>query len=120
MNVEDKNIEYKSLKKAVGDKSNHRDLAETCVCFGKCTRWQNNDWRGGPTKNEPPINQKIKQEDVNKLIKSLRGLTDGVGIVNPEISNARKWWSILYIEYLTFHESNCNHFIWKSINACVR
>lgn len=33
MSVEDKNKEYKSLKKAIGDKANHRDLAETCVCF---------------------------------------------------------------------------------------
>jgi ATP-dependent DNA helicase RecG len=84
MSVEDKNKDYKSLKKAIGDKANHRDLAETCVCFANA--------QGGEIiigiedkQDAPPPDQTINQEDVNKLIKSLRSLTDGVGIVNPEI-----------------------------------
>ncbi|MBT7465898.1 MAG: hypothetical protein HN686_18050, partial [Bacteroidetes bacterium] len=31
--IEDKNRDYKSLRKVVGSKANLRDLAETCVCF---------------------------------------------------------------------------------------
>mgnify|MGYP006189099013 CR=1 FL=1 len=84
MNVEDKNKDYKSLKKAIGNKSNHRALAETCVCFANA--------QGGEIvigieddQSAPPINQKINQKDLNELIKTLRELTDGVGIVNPEI-----------------------------------
>lgn len=82
--MENQDIEYKSIKKAFGDKSNHRDLAETCVCFANA---QGGKIVIGVEDNEttPPQNQKIKQEEVNKLIKSLRSLTDGVGIVNPEI-----------------------------------
>ena len=33
MDVEKLNREYKSLKKAIGDKANLRGLAETCVCL---------------------------------------------------------------------------------------
>ncbi len=84
MGIEDQNKEYKSLKKAIGTKANHRSLAETCVCFANA--------QGGEIiigiedkNNAPPKTQKIKQEEVNALIKSLRSLTDGVGIVNPEI-----------------------------------
>tara|TARA_Y100000114_G_scaffold156111_1_gene182154 strand:- start:44175 stop:45824 length:1650 start_codon:yes stop_codon:yes gene_type:complete len=84
MSVEDKNKDYKSLRKAVGAKSNHRDLSETCVCFANS---QGGEIIIGIEDKEsvPPKNQKIKQEDLNKLVKSLRELTDGVGIVNPEI-----------------------------------
>ncbi|MET4083135.1 ATP-dependent DNA helicase RecG [Pedobacter sp. UYP30] len=84
MSIEDKNKEYKSLKKAVGDKSNHRDLAETCVCFANA--------QGGEIvvgfedkQNEPPVNQQINQEDVNALLKSLRSLTDNVAIIPSDI-----------------------------------
>jgi ATP-dependent DNA helicase RecG len=84
MSVEDKNKDYKSLRKAIGEKSNHRDLSETCVCFANS---QGGEIIVGIEDKEsaPPKNQKIKQEDLNKLVKSLRELTDGVGIVNPEI-----------------------------------
>lgn len=84
MSVEDKNKEYKSLRKAIGDKASHRDLAETCVCFANA---QGREIIIGieDKSDAPPSAQKIKQEEVNALIKSLRGLTDGVGIVGPEI-----------------------------------
>ena len=75
MSIEDQNKDYKSLKMAVGNKSNHRDIAETCVCFANA--------QGGSIiigiedKNDaPPPKQKINQEDINALIKSLRSLTD--------------------------------------------
>jgi ATP-dependent DNA helicase RecG len=84
MSIEDQNKDYKSLKKAIGTKANHRDLAETCVCFANA---QGGDIIIGiEDKNDaPPTKQKINQEDINALIKSLRSLTDGVGIVNSEI-----------------------------------
>jgi ATP-dependent DNA helicase RecG len=88
MSIEDKNKDYKSLKKAIGAKANHRDLAETCVCFANA--------QGGEIiigiedkEDTPPATQKVNQDEVNKLIKSLRSLTDGVGIVNPEIFTAQ-------------------------------
>src|SRR5690554_2005751 len=84
MSIEDQNKDYKSLKKAIGTKANHRDLAETCVCFANA--------QGGEIiigiedkETDPPASQKIKQEDINDLLKSLRSLTDGVGIVHNEI-----------------------------------
>ncbi|HRN47060.1 MAG TPA: ATP-binding protein [Agriterribacter sp.] len=85
MSVEDKNKDYKSLRKAIGDKANHRDLAETCICFANA--------QGGEIiigiedkENAPPPKQKIKQEDINALLKSLRQLTDGVSIVSNDIT----------------------------------
>lgn len=84
MSIEDKNVDYKSLRKAIGAKSNHRDLAEVCVCFANA--------QGGEIvigiedrDESPPSDQTVSQKDLNKLVKSLRELTDGVGIVNPEI-----------------------------------
>lgn len=84
MSIENKNKDHKSLKKAIGTKANHRDLAETCVCFANA---QGGDIIIGIEDKEsvPPASQKIKQEDINALIKSLRSLTDGVGIVHNEI-----------------------------------
>ena len=35
MSIENQNKDYKSLKKAIGNKSNHKDLADTCVCLCK-------------------------------------------------------------------------------------
>ncbi|MEA3289802.1 MAG: ATP-binding protein, partial [Campylobacterota bacterium] len=81
---ENSTIEYKSLKKAIGQKADLKDLAKTCVCLANA--------QGGylfigiEDKNKlPPEDQKIDQEDVNKVIKTLRSLTDSVGLVNPEI-----------------------------------
>lgn len=84
MTVEDKNIDYKSLKKAIGSKSDLASLAETCVCFANA--------QGGKLiigiedKDKlPPTNQKISLAEINEVVKKLRSLTDGVGLVNPEI-----------------------------------
>lgn len=81
---ENSTIEYKSIKKVVGQKADLKDLAKTCVCLANA--------QGGylfigveDKEKLPPKNQKIKQEDINKIIKSLRSLTDSVGLVNPDI-----------------------------------
>lgn len=82
--IEDKNKDYKSLRKVVGKSADLKKLAETCVCFANA--------QGGEIiigiedkDIEPPQNQTINQEDVNKTARTIRSLTDGVGIVNPEI-----------------------------------
>ena len=80
---ENSTIEYKSLKKIVG-KSNLKELAKTCVCLANA--------QGGylfigiEDKDKlPPKEQKIDYEEMNSVIKILRNLTDGVGLVNPEL-----------------------------------
>ncbi len=80
---ENSTIEYKSLKKIVG-KSNLKELAKTCVCLANA--------QGGylfigiEDKDKlPPQEQKINHEEMNSVIKTLRDLTDGVGLVNPEL-----------------------------------
>ena len=93
---EDSNIDFKSLKKAFGNKSDVESLAETCVCFANS--------QGGTLiigienkSSEPPTNQKINVEDLNKVFSRLRSLTDGVGLVNPEIikhSNGGEFFTI--------------------------
>lgn len=81
---EDKNTDYKSLRKVIGRTADLKKLAETCVCFANA--------QGGriiigieDRDSAPPCSQTVNIEDVNKLVKTLRSLTDGVGIVNPEI-----------------------------------
>lgn len=80
---EDSNYDFKSLKKAIGAKSNLESLAETCVCFANA--------QGGTIvigiedkDSEPPLGQKVKVDEMNKVLARLRSLTDGVGLVNPE------------------------------------
>lgn len=82
--VEDKNRDYKSLRKVTGKTADLKSLAETCVCFANA--------QGGEIiigfenkESTPPASQKIDPTVVNDVVKKLRGLTDGVGIVNPEI-----------------------------------
>lgn len=73
--IEDKNRDYKSLRKVVGKTADLKKLAETCVCFANA--------QGGEIiigiedkDSEPPANQKIKQEDLNQTVSSLRSLTN--------------------------------------------
>ena len=82
--IESKDIDYKSLRKAIGDNARLKDLAETCVCFANA--------QGGSIvigiedkESAPPKNQKIQQAKVNEVVKKLRDLTDGVSIINPTI-----------------------------------
>jgi ATP-dependent DNA helicase RecG len=81
---EDQNIDYKSLKHAIGPKSNVEALAETCVCFANA---QGGRLIIGIENGEvcPPQNQKVAIEDVNKVIARLKSLTDGVGIAYHQI-----------------------------------
>ncbi len=97
---EDSSIDFKSLKKAIGSKSDVESLAETCVCFANA--------QGGKIvvgienkESEPPLGQKINVDEMNKVISRLRDLTSGVGIVNPELhkhTNGAEYFSfnILY------------------------
>ncbi len=82
--AEDNTKEFKSLRKAIGKQADLKSLAETCVAFANA--------QGGELivgiENEssaPPSNQKINIQDINDVVKKLRSLTDGVGLVNPEI-----------------------------------
>lgn len=84
MLAEDINRDYKSLRKAIGTKADLASLAEVCVAFANA--------QGGELiigiedqHHEPPVDQKIKIEDLNEIVKKLRSLTDGVGLVNYEI-----------------------------------
>ncbi|MBY8962972.1 putative DNA binding domain-containing protein [Flavobacterium sp. D11R37] len=93
---EGNNIEFKSLRKVIGKTSDVSSLSETCVCFANA--------QGGyiivgieDKDKQPPANQKINLSDINKLISRLRTLTDGVGIVHPEIhthENGAEYFSI--------------------------
>lgn len=81
---EGSNMDFKSLKKAIGKKSDVASLAETCVCFANA--------QGGTLvigvedkATAPPETQKIDIEQVNDVVSRLRTLTSGVGLVNPEI-----------------------------------
>ncbi len=76
-------VEYKSLKKVLGKQADIKDLAKTCVCLANA--------QGGylligieDKSKTPPKEQRIKQDDINSIIKKLRSLTDSVGLVNPE------------------------------------
>jgi len=84
MQIEDQNTEYKSIRKAIGKQADLKSLAEVCVAFANA--------QGGSLiigienkESDPPLNQKIDIAEMNEVVKKLRGLTDGVGIVNPEI-----------------------------------
>ena len=82
--VEGQNIEYKSLKKAVGKQADLRSLADTCVCFANA--------QGGKLvigiedgAELAPEKQKISESDVNDVVKRLRDLTDGVSLTHSGV-----------------------------------
>lgn len=84
MLAENSSRDYKSLRKAIGKQADLKSLAETCVAFANA--------QGGEIiigiedkESAPPSNQKVNQDEVNKVVSTLRSLTDGVGIVNQEI-----------------------------------
>jgi ATP-dependent DNA helicase RecG len=84
MQVEDHNTEYKSLRKAIGAKTDLKSLAETCVAFANA--------QGGKLiigiedkESDPPAIQKINITEMNEVVKKLRSLTDSVEFANPEI-----------------------------------
>ncbi|PKP48618.1 MAG: hypothetical protein CVT92_15960 [Bacteroidetes bacterium HGW-Bacteroidetes-1] len=97
--VEDNTKEFKSLRKAIGKQADLKSLAETCVAFANA--------QGGELiigiENEsgvPPPNQTINIQDINDVVKKLRSLTDGVGLVNPEILNHESGGELAVIKIL--------------------
>lgn len=81
---ETSNKDFKSLRKAIGSKSDVPSLAETCVCFANA---QGGELIIGIENKQfaPPPAQKIDVDAMNKVVSRIRDLTNGVGIVNPEI-----------------------------------
>ena len=80
---EGSNLEFKSLKKAIGQKSDAESLAETCVSFANAG--------GGKLvigiedkESEPPSDQKINTDEMNKVVSRLRSLTDGPSLKTIE------------------------------------
>jgi ATP-dependent DNA helicase RecG len=67
--IEDQNVDYKSLKHAIGQKANLTALAETCVCFANA--------QGGKVvigiengQIVPPVGQKVDIDRWRWLSKS--------------------------------------------------
>ncbi|MGD9929557.1 MAG: ATP-binding protein [Mangrovibacterium sp.] len=95
--IEDKNRDFKSLRKVIGKTADLKKLAETCVCFANA--------QGGEIiigiedkEDAPPQNQKVDQEAVNEVARKLRGLTDGVGIACSDIlthENGGQYFSLI-------------------------
>lgn len=82
--IENKNTEYKSLRKVIGQKANLSEIAEGCVAFANA--------QGGTfiigiedKESEPPQDQIIDIKAMNKAVSRLRSLTDSVGITNCDI-----------------------------------
>ncbi|MFR9575397.1 MAG: RNA-binding domain-containing protein, partial [Rikenellaceae bacterium] len=82
--IEDKNREYKSLRKVIGKQAKLSEIAEGCVAFANA--------QGGifivgieDKESEPPKDQTIDIEEMNKAISRLRSLTDSVGITNCDV-----------------------------------
>lgn len=82
INEENHTVELKSIEKVKG-KSNLESMARECVCFANA--------QGGvffigldDKTREPPENQKITQDFINKILKSLRGFTNSVGLAEPK------------------------------------
>lgn len=79
---ESHNIEYKRLN-AVDGKKNLEKLARECVCFANA--------QGGTVvigiddkTKEPPSDQKIDQDLMNKTLRVLQGFTNSVGLADPK------------------------------------
>ena len=69
MQVEDKNRDYKSIRKAIGKQADLKSLAETCVCFANA---QGGELIIGIEDKEsyPPQNQRVEIEDMNEVVKN--------------------------------------------------
>jgi ATP-dependent DNA helicase RecG len=81
MQEENHNIEYKRIDKTEG-KKNLKELAKECVCFANAQG--GTIYIGLDDKSKtPPEDQKIDEQAMNAMIKSLRGFTNSVGIVEP-------------------------------------
>jgi len=78
---ENHNIEYKRLDKVEG-KKNLKELAKECVCFANAQGGVIYIGLDDKTKL-PPVDQKVDEAMMNGMVKSLRGFTNSVGIVEP-------------------------------------
>ncbi|GAA4358853.1 ATP-binding protein [Hymenobacter saemangeumensis] len=81
---ESHDYEKKSYRKAFGKTADHSDLAKTCVCLANA--------RGGTLligieddHELPPPDQRIDQEDANRLLQALAGRCLNVGLADPQI-----------------------------------
>ncbi|HIP62462.1 MAG TPA: hypothetical protein EYG98_07875 [Sulfurovum sp.] len=79
---ENHTVELKSIEKVKG-KSNLESMARECVCFANAQGGVFLIGLDDKTK-EPPKNQEITQDFINKILKSLRGFTNSVGLAEPE------------------------------------
>ena len=80
-------VEYKSLRKVFGKTADLDDLAKTCVCLANA--------QGGTIlvgiedgKVLPPADQRIGQEEVNKVLRILRGRALNTGITEPTLETS--------------------------------
>lgn len=81
-NEENHTVELKSIKKVEG-KANLESIARECVCFANAQGGVFFIGLDDKTK-EPPENQKITQDFINKTLKTLRGFTNSVGLAEPK------------------------------------
>lgn len=81
---EDKNTEYKSIRKVLGKQAKLSDLAEECVAFSNA---QGGTIIVGIEDDSliPPNNQLIDIEEVNSVMSGLHSLACNVSITNPNI-----------------------------------
>lgn len=81
---EDKNTEYKSIRKVLGKQVKLSDLAEECVAFSNA---QGGTIIVGIEDDSliPPNNQLIDIEEVNSVMSRLHSLACNVSITNPNI-----------------------------------
>lgn len=96
MDTENTIIEYKSLKKITSGEAGFKDLAVTCVCLAN-TQGGNIVIGIEDKEKEPPLNQTISHEIMNKAISRLRTLCFNVGLVLNEIEtheNGGEYFSI--------------------------
>lgn len=84
MSNEGTQLDYKSLRKAVGPKADLDDLAESCVCFANA--------QGGvliigieDKADGPPGSQRVTNEELGKLVNQVRSRTDSVGLADAEV-----------------------------------
>jgi ATP-dependent DNA helicase RecG len=96
METENTITEYKSLRKINSGDAGFKDLAITCVCLAN-TQGGNIIIGIEDKEKEPPINQTISTDIMNKAITRLRSLCFNVGLVLNEIethTNGGEYFSI--------------------------
>ncbi|MCK5742754.1 MAG: putative DNA binding domain-containing protein [Chlorobi bacterium] len=82
--METTTTEYKSIKKIRGGSADFKDLSKTCVCLANA--------QGGrlvigieDKESDPPKDQTVGNEELNKVVSRLRSLTFSVGFAQFEI-----------------------------------